>query len=222
MSSYPYSSEAVSGVYSPEFDFSEKSNFYTTSFFVKNRRLMVFTVLFVFGAAAGTAIFAASGENLQLELGAILEVQRIPAGFGEGVSAFFSSCFSILLLTLLLFLSGLSACGVPVAAAVPFFFGLGTGVTQAYYYAMGLRGMLLSALLVTPNALVAGAVLVMGSMECSRMSLLFSNRLLPSCNGGGLWGDFKLYIARFLIFLAICLGAGVLNVCLRLLVLPLL
>jgi|GEM_PF-629986 len=221
MSVYSYSNIIKSESYDSKIDFSEETDFNTTSFFVKNRRLMIFTSLFVIGAAAGTAIFVASGENLQLELGTILEVQPVPAGFSEGVSAFFSSCFSTLLLTALLFLSGMSACGVPVAAAVPFFFGLGMGMMQAYYYTMGLRGIVLSALLIAPQALTAGAALIMGSMECSRMSLLFSGKLLPSGSGDGLWSDFKLYIARFLIFLVICLGAGVLNVCLRLLILPL-
>ncbi|MDD6237277.1 MAG: hypothetical protein PUB00_07850 [Clostridiales bacterium] len=185
-------------------------------FLAANSRLLVFLLLFLSGTFLGSMIFAASHEALIKDLSVILEVQAITGGFKGGVGALFSSCLSTILLLAVLFLSGLSACGAPVTAIVPFFFGLGLGLTEAYYYGIGGAGIAFVALLVIPHALMAAIALLMGCAETLRMSLLLSNQLLPtSAHCGNLWPDFKLYCARFLIFIGIAFGAGVLDVCLR-------
>ncbi len=77
--------------------------------------------------------------------------------------------------------------------------------------------MVFTAVLVIPHSLVAGAALLMGCAESMRMSFLLAGQLLPnSAHCGGLWLDFRLYCVRFLLFVGLALGAGVLDVCLRL------
>ena len=58
-----------------------------------------------------------------------------------GMSGLLSSCLSPLILLGLLFLVGLSACGAPVILLVPLFYGLGLGMTEAYYYSTGAAGI---------------------------------------------------------------------------------
>lgn len=193
-----------------------------TDFIAANRLLLLFTLLFLGGVLLGVLIFALSESLLAGDLGMMLAVGTIEGGFGGCVTALFSSCFSILMLLALMFLFGLSACGAPFAVLVPLFFGMGLGLTEAYYFSMGLRGLAISALLIVPHYLIAAVALLLGSMESIRMSLLFSRQLLPGGGMGGLWADFKMYCVRYLVFLCLALASGVADVCLRLLFGPLL
>lgn len=187
------------------------------AFLQKNRRLLAFLFLFFLGIGGGVWVFSFSSPAMGHELGRILEIPAVTGGFRGGISVLFSSCFSTVVLLLILFLSGLSACGAPVTALVPLFFGLGTGLTEAYYYSGGKAGIFTVAILVIPHTVVAVASLVMGCAESLRMSLLISGQLLPSsANCGGLWQDFRLYGLRFLLFIGLAFGAGVLDVLMRL------
>ncbi len=187
------------------------------SFWEDNRRLLFFLVLLLMGVLGGVLVFTLSRSLLSEELAVMLQVQAVQGGIRGGISQFFSSCFSTVCMLGLLFLAGLSACGAPLTLVVPFFFGLGLGMTQAYYYGAGGSGVVFTAVLVIPHSLVAGAALLMGCAESMRMSFLLAGQLLPnSAHCGGLWLDFRLYCVRFLLFVGLALGAGVLDVCLRL------
>ncbi len=186
-------------------------------FFAANRQLFLFTVLFLVGTLLGLIVYALSHVVIGKELQTMLEVREIPSTFQAGMSALFSSSFSTILLLALLYLCGLSACGAPFAVLVPIFFGLGLGMTEAYYYSTGAAGIAVTALMVVPHYLIAAVALVLGSMESVRMSLLFSRQILPGASMGGLWGDFKLYSVRFLVFLGLAFLAGVVDVGMRLL-----
>lgn len=188
-----------------------------SDFIVDNRRLLLFLTLFLCGTFGGVMVFTACHDAITHELSVILSVEKIDGGFLGGISALFSSSFLTLILLAVLFLSGLSACGAPVTALVPLFFGLGLGMTEAYYYGVGSVGILFSALLIIPHQLIAAAALLMGCSESLRMTLLISGQLLPSVHCGGLWQDFKLYCMRFLIFVGVAFAAGVVDVLLRLL-----
>ena len=169
------------------------------------------------GVLGGVLVFTLSRSLLSEELAVMLQVQAVQGGIRGGISQLFSSCFSTVCMLGLLFLAGLSACGAPLTLVVPFFFGLGLGMTQAYYYGAGGSGVVFTAVLVIPHSLVAGAALLMGCAESMRMSFLLAGQLLPnSAHCGGLWLDFRLYCVRFLLFVGLALGAGVLDVCLRL------
>ncbi len=185
-------------------------------FFTSNRRLLFFTLLFLLGVFFGVAVFAFSHALLGDELRTMLEVRAVTGTFRGGMSALFSSCFSTVLLLALQYLFGLSACGAPLTAVVPLFFGLGLGMSEAYYYSTGAGGIAAAALLVVPHTLIAAAALVLGGMESTRMSLLFSRQILPGASIGGLWGDFKLYSVRFLLLLGLAFLAGVVDVGMRL------
>lgn len=187
------------------------------AFVAENRRLLAFLALFFIGVLGGVLVFTASHGSLSEELALMLDVPAVAEGFQGGIAALFSSCFSTVVLLLVLFLAGMSTCGAPVAVLVPVFYGLGLGLTEAYYYGAGGTGVLFTALLVVPHSLIAAAALLMGCSESLRLTLLLSGQLLPtSAHCGGLWQDFRLYCVRFLLFFGLAFGAGVLDVCLRL------
>lgn len=196
---------------------SRKNESSWVDFLATNRLLLVFCLLFLAGVLLGVMVYAVSRSALDSELGLILSGNSVTKTINDGISSLFSSSFSAIVLLALLFLVGLSACGVPFAVVVPLFFGMGIGLSEAYYYSTGIAGLAVVALLVAPHYLVAAIALILGSMESIRMSLLFSRQLLPSGLMGGLWGDFKLYCARFLVFLGLAFASGILDVIMRLL-----
>nr|DAI53018.1 MAG TPA: Stage II sporulation protein M [Inoviridae sp.] len=193
----------------------ERAGSSLSEFFASNRRLLAFLSLFLLGVFGGAMVFTVSHAGLTAELSLLLKVPAIEGGFQGGISVLFSSCFSTVVLLLLLFLAGLSTCGAPLTVLVPVFFGLGVGLTEAFYYGTGRSGILFVAILVIPHSLLAATALIMGCSESLRMSLLLSGQLLPNAHCGGLWQDFQLYCVRFLVFFGLAFGAGVLDVCLR-------
>ena len=185
-------------------------------FLAANRLLLVYTVIFLSGTLLGMIIYMVSKSVIADDLSTILEIHKIAGGFSGVISALCSSCFSTILLLAFLYLTGLSACGAPFAVLVPLFYGLGLGLSEAYYYSQGMTGLFIAALLVAPHCLIAAVALVLGSMESVRMSLLFSKQLLPNGILGGLWMDYKLFTSRFLVFLCMAFASGILDVCMRL------
>lgn len=187
-------------------------------FAAQNRRLLLFLLLFLGGTLSGSLLFVSAHTVLAGSLSPLLSLHPIEGGFTGCMQLLSSSCFLPGVLLLVLFISGLSACGVPVAIVVPFFFGMGLGLTEAYYYAIGSGGVAFVALLILPHSLLAALALLMGCAESMRLSLLFSGQLLPgSAHCGGLWQDFKLYLARFVVCIGLVFLSGVVDVGLKLL-----
>lgn len=185
-------------------------------FILSHSRLVLFLALLLAGIAAGCCFFSAYGRDDTAFLSRILTMAPLQIGFRTALSALYHSCFLPVLLLLILFVCGLSACGLPVVLIVPFFFGLGIGMSEAYYYSTGWRGVLTVAVLLLPQLLIKSASLLMASAESMRMTLLFSGQLLPQRSaGGGMNQHFRLYVLRFFIFLLVALAAGVVDVLLR-------
>ena len=186
-------------------------------FIRSHKRLMLFLTLLLSGVVIGCLFFKAYGQGEIAYLSRVLTLSSLSPDVKAVLSALYHSCFLPTLL-LVLFLSGLSACGLPVVLAVPLFFGLGIGMSEAYYYSTGWRGVLTVLLLLLPPLLLKSLALLMASSESMRMTLLFSRQLLaePS-SSDGMHSHFRLYILRFLIFLLMVLAAGVADVLLRLL-----
>lgn len=190
-------------------------------FCAENHRLLIYLFFLTGGIAGGLALLPESAAA-DGALASLVTIEPVDGSFAHSVTQVFSSCFSVECLLAVLFICGLSACGIPVTILAPVFYGLGLGLTQAYWGAQGSSGILISALLVWPHSLVEMVALLMGCCESLRMSLLLASQLLPSGSIGGLWRDFKLYLIRFLLFIVIAFAAGVEDVLLRMFLLPLL
>lgn len=186
-------------------------------FLASNRLMVLFTLIFLAGVLFGIVLYGISGYAVESELGTIFRLHAVIGGLRGAVSVLFSSSFSAMLLLAVLFICGLSACGALLAAVVPLFFGMGLGMTEAFFCAGGLKGFVISSILIAPHCIIAAVALIFASMESIRMSLLFSRQLLPNSGIGGLWQDFKLYCVRFLLFVCLAFASGILDVCMRLL-----
>jgi len=185
-------------------------------FFKKQKRLILPLTLLLLGFVVGCIVFCRYGRLESAFLGRILSIDPIESGFKGVLSALYNSCFLPTLLLGVLFFCGLSACGIPFMWAVPLFFGLGLGMSESYYYSTGWRGVLLAVVLVLPSALLKGTALLMGCAEGVRMSRLVGSTLMQRNVGEGLYGDFRLFVLRFGIFLLLIFAGGIVDTLLRL------
>lgn len=183
------------------------------TFAADNQLLLLFLSLLLIGTACGSALFGSldenSGKMLSLAIGAVKPTLE------QMAVAWLRSMVMPAVLLAVLFLSGLTAFGVPITVTVPLFFGLGIGMTQAYYYAQGIGGMGLSCLLVLPRFTIASIGLLMACAECFRMSVRFSRILLPGGVIGSLWLPFRLYLVRFIVCVGIAAFSAAVDVALR-------
>ncbi len=182
-------------------------------FFVQNRRLLLFLLLPLFGCVCGMLL--CKNGILSEQWIALVKMQPVTGGIPGAFSAWCSSSFQATCLLLLLFFFGVSAFGVPFVLIVPLIWGMGFGVAETYYADNG--GFLILAAVLLPPAIMELVALLMACSAALRMSVLTTVQLLPrSARCGGLWQDFRLYSVRFLVLWVLVLGAGALDVALRL------
>ncbi len=188
----------------------------TRRFMRSHSRLVLLLTLLLSGVIIGCLLFTAYGKNESVFLGTVLTVIPPEKGIKAALSSLYGACFQSVLLLLVLFFCGLSACGLPVILMVPLFFGLGLGMSEAYYYSIGWKGVLLTVVLLLPPMLFKAAALLMASAESMRMTLLFGGQLLTrAAPDEGLQKEFHLYLLRFLIFALIALIGGIVEVLLK-------
>ena len=181
-------------------------------FVTDNRRLFPFAALFLVGVAVGVGAYLTAADQLPADLLALSPVGEGASGWLRGWG---ESCFSTAVLLGVLFLLGLWACGVPFILLVPLFHGVGLGLTEAFYYRMGMSGVAMVAALVMPIGLLSGGVLIAACAESVQLSACLSCRLLSPHEGEGLLSRFRLYGLRFLLFLGVAMLVALLEVLLR-------
>ena len=185
-------------------------------FVADNRRLFPFVALFLVGVAVGVGAYLTTADRLPAALTALSPVSEGALGWLRGWG---EACFSTVVLLGALFLLGLWACGIPFILLVPLFHGVGLGLTEAYYYRLGMSGVAVVATVVMPVGLLSAAVLVAACAESVQLSACLSRRLLSHGEGEGLYGRFRLYGLRFLLFLGVAMIVALIEVLLRRLVL---
>lgn len=185
------------------------------SFCLQNRRLFPFVGLFLAGVALGVGLFLtlspADGTWKNL-----LQVPAVTGGALSVLTAWAGRFFGGVGLLAALYLLGLWACGGPFILLVPLIYGLGLGLTEGYYYSLGQSGVLAVAAIVMPHGLLTASVLVTAASESLRLSGGLSRQLLPGRDSAeGLWGQFRLYSLRFLLFVAAMAAVSGLDILLR-------
>lgn len=186
------------------------------AFVTENRRLFPFVGLFLIGVLCGVLVYLAAARPAA-EWAGLLHVPTGIHSWQSGLAALWGSVLSVVVLLGALFLLGLWPCGAPFILLVPLFYGLGLGLTEAYYYSLGGQGVAAVALVVMPHGLACAAVLVTAAVESMRLSTALSRQLLPSASCGGLWTAFRLYCLRFLLFLLTTVFVGLLDILFRVL-----
>ena len=181
-------------------------------FVTDNRRLFPFVALFLVGVAVGVGVYLTAADQLPADLLALSPVGDGALGWLRGWG---EACFSTVVLLGVLFLLGLWACGIPFILLVPLFHGVGLGLTEAFYYRMGMSGVAIVATVVMPVGLLSGVVLIAACAESVQLSACLSRRLLSHGEGEGLCVRFRLYGLRFLLFLGVAIVVALLEVLLR-------
>ncbi len=170
-------------------------------FLVQNRRLLLFLLLPLCGCICGLFLYGPL-KSVFPDWLFLLSFGTIEHTVSSIFSVWLSACFQSFCLLALLFVSGLSVCGVPCALLLPVFWGVGLGLHQAHYAQFAAGGWLTLLAVVLPAAAIEMVVILMASSESLRMSALLAAQLLPrSSRCGGLWQVFKLYCMRFLVLL---------------------
>lgn len=182
-------------------------------FFQSNTRLLLLLACMLAGVVLGCVLFVAYGRNEHTFLSGILGLSPLEKNMMSALTLLYSACFQSFFLLLILFVSGLSACGLPFMLAVPLFFGLGIGMSEAYYYSTGWHGILLTVVLIIPPLLLKGAAVLMAASEGMRMTVLIGKRLLGA--DVEIDGAFRLYMLRFVVFALVALAGGIVEVLLR-------
>lgn len=185
-------------------------------FITQNRRLFPFVGLFVAGVAAGVAVFVTAEEAVPADL---LSLSPVEAGVGGWLRALGSSCFATVLMLAALFLFGLWGCGAPFILAVPLLHGLGLGMTEAYYYSLGLGGVATAAAAVMPTGLLTALLLSAAGAQSLRMSMGLCRHLVAGQEEDP-QKAFRLYCLRFLLFLAVTPVISLLDILIRGALLP--
>ncbi len=184
------------------------------AFITDNRRLFPFAGLFFIGVLCGVLAYLTAGNT---DWTPLLHMTPIAIGWQGIAGALWDALFSTIFLLAGLFLLGLWPCGAPFILMTPLFYGLGLGLTEAYYFSLGGRGVLATLAVVMPRGLLTAAVLTMAGVESLRLSAKLARQLLPDASGGGLWAAFRLYQLRFLLFLLAAVAVGISEILLRML-----
>ncbi len=189
----------------------------SVQFFKDNRRLFPFAGTVLLGVLLGVVTYLTAGSHITADWDSLLQVAPVGGSFGAGMTALWGACFSTVLLLGVLYLLGLWACGAPFILLVPLFHGMGLGLTEAHYYALGGRGIAAVATVIMPAGLLTATVLVMACAESLRLCTALSGQLLTreTETAPSLRGAFRLYSLRFLLFLVGAVGAGLIEILLK-------
>lgn len=153
--------------------------------------------MFCAGELVGAALYCGSGielpDSLKFISGSFF-MGRVQSTFIQTVVNSFSGAFILLLIC---FIMGFGAVFQPAEAAVPFFRGLGAGITLAEINGVyGLKGFALSLAVAVPYAAASGLILSVGARESLIMSC---------CAAKNIFGrerrdiDIRLYFTKFVI-----------------------
>lgn len=166
----------------------------------KSGVLAFFAGVILFGALLGTVTFCFMGSDelsrLSVFSNSFVDV-RSSGDLGEIlVRSFVSSTVFIAVV----FLSGFSALGQPLAVAVLLLRGMGWGAAMSQLYSLyGGRGALLSAVFVLLPAVITAAALMIAARESVAMSNILLCVVFSDRQHNGLRQTVRLYAVKFLV-----------------------
>ena len=164
----------------------------------ENVKFLIMCLVIITGMAVGAAVIQ-RGYALYYTKGLFEDFVSLRQSQGF-FTVFFSSLGSVLILLIAVFISGLSAAGIPISFAALIYKGLGTGLTCGYLYSsFGFNGLFFSLVIIIPHAFISSVALILACRESCRMSAFIFSQLLPDSKYYKLWNDFKLFCRRYLI-----------------------
>ncbi len=168
----------------------------------KNSGLTGIAFLYFAGVAIGTLLYCFLGDS-SLPLGSVSERlinSRLDGDFSASMINSFCGPF---LLLLTCFFLGFSAVSHPIELIVPVFHGFGTGTALAGVYDLwGTKGILLSAVLIVPGAVISAFAVIVAVRESLAMSGYVYRCTFGKASAVG-EADFRLYFSKFVVLCAI-------------------
>lgn len=168
-----------------------------------------FTGAALFGVLLGTVLVWILNSSQQESLASITQ------GFVEGRKgkAFLeiasSSFFSAAVYLITAFFLGFCAIGQPVSLLLPFFKGLGLGLSMAKIYLVyGISGVGICTAMILPNALVVILAVILASRESIRLSNIFFNAVRRGASSEDA-DVLKSYFLKFTVLILLALAGAV-------------
>lgn len=175
-------------------------------------KLLLFVVLFLIGIFIGALVVKNASPVLTGSIETMFQnyvSQRSNQGF---LRTFINSFASTMPFLLMSFFAGLFALGVPVAFGIPFFRGLGLGLTSGYLYShYSLQGVAFTALLIVPHALISSFVILTASRESFVLSSRLFLAITPKAADTRLWKHVHAFLLRYLFFTGVLLISSLLD-----------
>lgn len=175
----------------------------------RNKALLcALLILFCAGELTGVFIWCNTDielpDSLYIISGSFFD-SRAKSTFIQTVINSFSGGFILLFMCMLL---GMGAVFQPIAAAVLFFRGLGTGVTLAEINSVyGMKGFALSLIMIIPYTAASAVIIAVGARE----SIFMSTDILKRVSGSDRnvkAPDIRLYFTKFIILTSVLAAAS--------------
>ncbi len=180
-------------------------------FFIRNKELIILTVIFITGFSFGVFSFGnfSFGNNLAESFLEDFTLLRENSKFLK-ITA--DSFFDSLLFMLLSFVSGASIFGIVLVpfsvAARAFIYG---NIAAFLYSQYSLKGIAFHAVMIMPVAVIFAIALLLGARESIKFSLVVAKLTLPATPPSNLAYDFKNYCGRYLLLCFLVLLSSVID-----------
>lgn len=169
-----------------------------------NPNYIILMILLLGGVLIGTLAFCFMKKEDITNLSFITQLFIKNKADLPFIKSLANTFFSSGIIVLLCFILGFSAITQPVELVVPVFKGLGLGASIAYIYVMyGVKGFLISFLLIMPNAVISSICIIVAVRECIKMSNKFTLYALSYAENVEVKPEIKLYILKFVILFVV-------------------
>ena len=170
---------------------------------IKPNIILLMTLLLI-GVLIGTLAFCNMSQDDFNNFSFITQMfikNKSEQTFLQSLINSFSTSASLLLIC---FFLGFSAISQPVEITIPIFRGLGLGASIAYIYiTYGIKGFLISLLLIIPNAVISSISIIIAVRESIKMSNMFTFFAISNSCENNMKSCIKLYLLKFLILFVI-------------------
>lgn len=170
---------------------------------IKPNIILLMTLLLI-GVLIGTLAFCNMSEDDFNNFSFITQMfikNKSEQTFLQSLVNSFSTSASLLLIC---FFLGFSAISQPVEITIPIFRGLGLGASIAYIYVTyGIKGFLISLLLIIPNAVISSISIIIAARESIKMSNMFTFFAISNNCENNMKSCIKLYLLKFVILFVI-------------------
>ncbi len=176
-------------------------------------RSLFYGGLLLLGVFIGVQLYCHAEGIQAIGLKQLLALETITPSWRAVMGGLWQTLVLPILLLAVAYVSGLSPCGVLISLLLPIVYGMGVGATEAHLYAEGVKGVVVTVLLIAPRVWIMWLVLQRTCDECMRMSRLFLAQLRPAgAHCGGLQVEFRQYCIQFLAAVLLVFGAGLWDV----------